>query len=146
MLKTKILIMGLPGTGKTTLAKELKKKLEEAGKSVAWFNADEVRRQFNDWDFSYDGRVRQAHRMNVLARFCNTDYVICDFVAPLNIMRDMFAADYTIWMNTEESSSYADTNSIFEIPMDYNQRVTIKDFNTISDIIISDLFNDPANL
>ena len=38
----KILIMGLPGSGKTTLAEELKRILIEDGKSVLWLNADAI--------------------------------------------------------------------------------------------------------
>ena len=58
-MSQRILIMGLPGAGKTTLAKELKKQLEALGKSVQWLNADAVREKFNDWDFSDAGRLRQ---------------------------------------------------------------------------------------
>ena len=108
--------MGLPDTGKTTLAAELKKQLQYKGKTVAWFNADDIRHINNDWDFSPEGRIRQANRMRILADGMMTDYVICDFVAPLKEMRDIFGADYTIWMNTEESSCYEDTNAIFEKP------------------------------
>ena len=51
----RILIMGLPGSGKTTLALELKKHL-----NAEHFNADDVRQRFNDWDFSEAGRIRQS--------------------------------------------------------------------------------------
>ena len=53
-----ILIMGLPGSGKTTLANELAPMLE-----AKRLNADEVRKEANDWDFSQEGRKRQAKRM-----------------------------------------------------------------------------------
>lgn len=123
----KILIMGLPGSGKTTLAQELKRRLEISDKSVTWFNADDIRTQYNDWDFSQEGRLRQSIRMRELADSSRTDYVICDFVAPLQEMRKNFAADYTIWMNTISLSRYEDTNMIFKAPIKYNFCVTTKD-------------------
>ena len=55
--------MGLPGSGKTTLSK----KLVNYTKSV-WLNADKIRTEFNDWDFSPQGRVRQANRMREIAQ------------------------------------------------------------------------------
>lgn len=120
----KILICGLPGSGKTTLAKELKSYLEKMGFTVAWYNADEVRKTFNDWDFTLEGRLRQSDRMRQLANMCDVDFVICDFVAPLKLMRDKFAADYTIWMDTIESSRYNDTNKIFQRLDTYDLKIT----------------------
>ena len=92
----RILIMGLPGSGKTYLASALKTYLEQHGTradygellpttgfaaTVTWFNADDVRRKYNDWDFSREGRIRQSLRMLEFALASDTDYVICDFVA-----------------------------------------------------------------
>ena len=54
----KILIMGLPGSGKTTLASKLIPLL-----NAKWVNNDEIRKDANDWDFSEEGRIRQAKRM-----------------------------------------------------------------------------------
>lgn len=109
----KILIMGLPGSGKTYLAERLQKYLD-----CAWFNADEIRRMANDWDFSEEGRIRQAGRMMNLADYENArgSTVICDFVCPAIYHRHIFGADFTIWMNTIPSSQYEDTNAIFETP------------------------------
>jgi adenylylsulfate kinase len=59
----RILIMGLPGAGKTTLAKELRLKFWEEGRTVSWLNADKIRKIYNDWDFSTEGRIRQSQRM-----------------------------------------------------------------------------------
>jgi adenylylsulfate kinase len=59
----KILIMGLPGAGKTWLAERLQKHLNDC----AWYNADEVRKMANDWEFSEEARIRQARRMRNLA-------------------------------------------------------------------------------
>ena len=123
----RILIMGLPGTGKTTLALELHELLTSIGKASSWFNADKVRQQYNDWDFSNEGRVRQSIRMRELADSVEAHYVICDFVAPLPIMRQNFNADYTIWIDTLQQSIYPDTNNIFVPPPKYNFYVNTKD-------------------
>jgi hypothetical protein len=137
----KILIMGLPGSGKTYFAERLKKFLEDHGEkslgsidsdkpfpnlrlTVTWFNADEVRRKFNDWDFSTEGRIRQSLRMFEFALSCQTDYVICDFVAPLVEMRNNFKADWTIWMDTINVGRYEDTNKMFVPPKIYDFRIT----------------------
>jgi len=123
----RILIMGLPGAGKTTLAQALQKKLG----NCAWFNADKVREQFNDWDFTHEGRIRQSKRMRELAELagnCPTlEYVIADFVAPLVDMRDNFNADWTVWVDTIQHGRHADTNAIFQDPEIYDFRVTEKD-------------------
>lgn len=119
----KILIMGLPGSGKTTLATELVNLLQDC----LWLNADIVREKYNDWDFSYEGRIRQANRIKMLADESNKKYVVCDFVAPLQEMRDIFKADYTIWMDTIQISRYSDTNRIFERPINYDLRIFDKD-------------------
>lgn len=128
--------MGLPGSGKTTLAQEFVSKLEESGKTVTWLNADKIREIFNDWDFSHDGRIRQAVRMKRLANGSEDDYVIADFVAPLKEMRDIFDADYTIWMNTIDKGRFADTNNIFEKPNNADLIVTEKDV----DLTLSSIF------
>jgi len=124
-MMTKILIMGLPGAGKTYFARGLKKELESIiGVSATWFNADEIRKSFNDWDFSYEGRIRQSHRMYELAEQSEADYVICDFVAPLVEMRNNYKADYVVWMDTIDKGRYEDTNRLFEPPEVYDFRIT----------------------
>lgn len=141
----RILIMGLPGSGKTYFAERLKKYLEEHSSfdsmprykmaqyelppvhyksKVDWFNADDVRRKFNDWDFSREGRIRQSLRMLEFAMKCSGDYVICDFVAPLPEMRHNFKADWTIWMDTIDAGRYEDTNKAFVPPDIYDFRIT----------------------
>lgn len=132
----RILIMGLPGSGKTTLAKDLQIKL-----NAAWFNADEVRKKYNDWDFSEAGRIRQSLRMRELCDLSGKKYNIADFVCPLPEMRDNFGADYTIWMDTIPSGRFEDTNKLFVSPEKYDIRV--KEMNSdkwssiISDIILN---------
>lgn len=135
----KILIMGLPGSGKTYFAERLKRYLETYGTRslssiedvpypnlnarVDWFNADEIRKKFNDWDFSREGRIRQSIRMFDFALRCKGDYVICDFVAPLPEMRHNFKADWTIWMDTIDAGRYEDTNKAFVPPDVYDFRI-----------------------
>lgn len=128
----KILITGLPGAGKTTFAIELQKHL---GKSTTRLNADEVRARFNDWDFSLEGRERQARRMLELSDNSKTDYVICDFVAPTNQIRELFNADYVIWLDTILEGSFEDTNKIFEEPTHYDFRITKQDGVTLAPIV-----------
>ena len=143
----KILIMGLPGAGKTYFAERLKFFLEQNGDvfkinpgrvmnyegipdrnfnkvQVDWFNADEIRKRFNDWDFSKEGRIRQSLRMAEFALKCNGDFVICDFVAPLPEMRHNFKADWTIWIDTIKEGRYEDTNKAFVEPEVYDFRIT----------------------
>ena len=131
--------MGLPGAGKTTLAKELKKQLEVLGKSVDWYNADIVREKFNDWDFSEEGRIRQSIRMKVLAEESKSDFVIADFVAPLPEMRTNFNADYVVWIDTINSGRFEDTNKVFVPPDQYDFRVTEQDSKKWAKKIISEL-------
>lgn len=117
----RILIMGLPGSGKSTLAHHLSLQLFP---NVLWLNADEVRAQFDDWDFSLEGRLRQAQRMHDLADRSDKEYVICDFIAPLEQMREIFDADFTIWVDTIKESRFQNTDSIFQPPRTYNFHVT----------------------
>ena len=113
-MPSRILVMGLPGAGKTYLSRQLKTNFESTAKTVVWFNADLVREKYNDWDFSLEGRIRQSLRMRDLADQSDADYVICDFVAPLPIMRSHFEADWTVWVDTISQGRFEDTNKIFE--------------------------------
>lgn len=135
----KILIMGLPGSGKTTLAQQMVWALRRSGKSVIWYNADEIRRIYNDWDFTDEGRLRQAERMRNFAELQTTDFVICDFVAPLPVMRDIFAADYTIWLDTIKESRYRDTDKIFIKPNTVDVQIENFDANSWALKIVQDL-------
>ena len=131
--------MGLPGSGKTTLALHLVALLNNIGETVLHLNADLIRSQFDDWDFSKEGRIRQSNRMRELADNSTCKYVIADFVAPIQEMRQNFEPNFTIWVDTIKESRYADTNAIFEKPNIYNFRVMEQDAdkwaNKIFDLI-----------
>ena len=117
----KILIMGLPDSGKTWLAERLQRSLD-----CAWYNADEIRRMANDWDFSEEARIRQTRRMRNLADYekgCGHN-VICDFVCPTEHTRYIFEADLTIWMDTIEEGRFEDTNKMFERPVEVDYHIT----------------------
>lgn len=114
----KILIMGLPGAGKTWLAERLQKYLPDC----AWYNADKVREMANDWDFSDEARIRQARRMSNIADYekgCGRN-VICDFVCPTELTRHIFEADITVWVDTIDEGRFEDTNRMFEKPNEAN--------------------------
>ena len=89
MEKLKVLIMGLPGSGKTTFASKLLHKLGDHKIASIWYNADLVRKFHDDWDFSLDGRLRQAQRMTDEADRCKELGIVavCDFVCPTEYLR-----------------------------------------------------------
>jgi cytidyltransferase-like protein len=125
----RILIMGLPGSGKTFLAKILKKKL-----NADWINADKIRKKFNDWDFSYEGIIRQSHRMYNISLKSKKKYLIADFICPFKKTRKIFKANFIIWMNTIKKGRFKNMNKIFEIPKKVNYE--IKDFDSKPHAII----------
>jgi adenylylsulfate kinase len=137
----KILVMGLSGAGKTTLASQLLNYLPNS----IHINADVIRKQFNDWDFSIDGRFRQCNRMKFISENLNNDYVICDFIAPTHNIRTLFNADFTIFVDTLLFCKYHNTNQIFELPAKCDVRVTTQDSqfwaNHISNIILHQRLN-----
>ena len=119
-----VLIMGLPGSGKTTLAKELVPLL-----NAKWLNADKVRTEYNDWDFSAEGRTRQAKRMWAKAKELKDqgNHVVADFVCPTPAARALFPADFVIWVDTIKEGRFDDTNRMFVKPEKYNFHVTTQD-------------------
>jgi len=131
-----ILIMGLPGAGKTTLADELALLI-----NAKRLNADEIRKAANDWDFSAEGRTRQAKRMWKKAQeFKKKGYnVIADFIAPTPAARELFPADYIVWVDTIQEGRFDDTNKMFIKPNKYNFHVTTKDAKNWAPKIFEDI-------
>ena len=119
-----ILVMGLPGAGKTTLANEMAPPL-----NAKRLNADEVRKVANDWDFSEEGRVRQAKRMSDEALKIKKEgnNVIADFICPTPEARDLFSADYIVWVDTIKEGRFEDTNQMFVNPKNFDFHVTTQD-------------------
>ena len=128
--------MGLPGSGKTTLASYLVPLLK-----AKWLNADKVRKEANDWDFSPKGRVRQAKRMwSKAEEYKNQGQnVVADFVCPTPEARNLFPADYIIWLDTIDEGRFEDTNKMFVKPEKYNFKVTTKNAKDWADKIFLDI-------
>lgn len=135
--------MGLSGSGKSELAKELHSLFQENEISSIRINGDEVREFHKDWDFSPDGRVRQAQRMARLAKKSEAQFVIADFIAPTKETRDIFNADMLIWLDTVKTSKYTNTDVVFQNPKNYQFKVNKKNSKkwakTIFDKINKDL-------
>ena len=126
-MSVRILICGLSGSGKSELAKELHSLFQSNNKSSIRINGDEVREANNDWDFSPEGRIRQAERMSRLVKQLETSYVIADFIAPTKKIRDIFNPDILIWVDTIKFSKYPNTDVVFENPTNYKFKVKKKD-------------------
>ena len=118
--------MGLPGSGKTTLASKLVPLLK-----AKWVNNDEVRKAANDWDFSEEGRIRQAKRVADIAekfkKEGNYDYLVADYICPTPQTRKLFNADYIVWINTIKKGRFDDTNKMFVKPEKFDFEVTTQD-------------------
>ena len=128
--------MGLPGAGKSTLANELAKLIKSKR-----LNADEIRRDANDWDFSEEGRTRQAKRMSdeALKLKSEGNNVIADFICPTPEARKLFPADYIVWVDTIQKGRFEATNQMFVKPEKFDFHVTTQDANLWAHKIVDDL-------
>ena len=128
--------MGLPGSGKTTLANELAPLL-----NAKRLNADEVRKEANDWDFSEEGRKRQSKRMADFAIKLRSEgnFVVADFICPTPEARQLFPADYVIWVDTIKEGRFDDTNKMFVKPDKYDFHVTTQDAKKWASKIIKEI-------
>ena len=128
--------MGLPGSGKTSLANELSPMLK-----AKRLNADEVRKEANDWDFSEEGRKRQAKRMADFATKLKNqgNYVVADFICPTPEARSLFPADFIIWVDTIKEGRFEDTNHMFVKPEKYDFHVTSQDAKLWASKIIKEI-------
>ena len=128
--------MGLPGAGKTTLAATLAPMI-----NAKRLNADEVRKAANDWDFSPEGRTRQAKRMAEFALKLKNEgnYVVADFICPTPEARKLFPADYIVWVDTIKEGRFEDTNQMFIKPEKYDFHVTSQDAQSWAPKIYEDL-------
>ena len=133
--------MGLPGAGKTTLADELAPLL-----NAKRLNADEVRKAANDWDFSEEGRTRQAKRMADFALKLKNEgnYVIADFICPTPKARSLFPADFVVWVDTIKEGRFDDTNKMFVKPEKYDFHVTSQDAKNWAPKILKNINNEPV--
>ena len=130
-----ILIMGLPNSGKTTLANKLNHLINGVR-----LNADVVRRNHNDWDFSLKGTTRQAKRMFKLAKkLRKKNHVVVDFVCPTPESFKYFKADFLIWMNTIKKGRFKNMNEMFQKPKIFHIKVTSKKVDFWKFIILDEL-------
>ena len=132
-----ILIIGLPGSGKTTLARELKKKLK-----AEWLNADKVRKKYNNWDFSKNGVLRQAKRMKLLSKKSKKKFVIADFVCPYELGRRIFKPDYLVWMNTIKKGRLSTFDKSFQNPKKFDFEINNKNAKKNSKLISNKILRD----
>ena len=136
-----ILVMGLPGSGKTHTAQKIVQTFKDAGYFCNWFNADKVRKEANDWDFSPTGRDRAAARMRTNVNNSPFEFNVVDMVSPTPHTRDILKPDFIIWMDTIKEGRFDDTNEMFVPPE--NPDYTLSKYYTTEDIknIMPKLYN-----
>ena len=114
-----IQIIGLPGSGKTTLATALKERI-----NAIHLNADYVRATINsDLGFTIEDRIEHARRLGEMARMLSGQghTVIVDFICPTSLTRAAFGKpDILVYMDTIKEGRFEDTNKMFEVPTEYD--------------------------
>lgn len=118
-----LLIFGLPGVGKTSLAKEICRRSD-----AVLINADAVRSDLSsDLGFSIEDRIEQARRIGAIARLLKSQgkTVVVDFVNPTLKTRSMFGpSDYSVWIDRTPTRQYEDTSNLFQIPKSYDLKIS----------------------
>jgi cytidyltransferase-like protein len=121
-IRRKILVMGLPGAGKTTFANALAPLL-----NAVVFNADAVRSNLSrDLGFSHEDRIEHARRMSWMCdRVVEAGgTVIADFICPTPATRAAFGEAFVIWVDRVEAGRFEDTNRMFVAPDGVDLRIT----------------------
>jgi adenylylsulfate kinase len=113
MNKKIILVMGLSGSGKTTFSRKLQNFYKT---DTLYLNADDIRAKHQDWDFTYDGRIRQAERMKSYIDDTSNKTIIVDMICPLVEMRKIICPNIIFYIDRIKKSKYPDTDQIFIPP------------------------------
>ena len=131
-----IQIIGLPGSGKTTLAKALSDRI-----NAVHLNADYVRSTINsDLGFTPEDRIEHSRRMGEMARMLSGQglIVVVDFICPTVEARTAFGKpDILVWMDTITEGRFEDTNKLWEKPTEFDYHFVSYDSNGQTDLIIS---------
>jgi len=131
-----IQIIGLPGSGKTTLATILVDRI-----NAVHLNADYVRATINsDLGFTPENRVEHSRRLGEMAKMLSGQGldVVVDFICPTAATRAAFGKpDICIWMDTITEGRFENTNKLWEIPTEFNYHFTAYDSKGQTDLIIA---------
>ena len=100
-----------------------------------------IRKEANDWDFSEEGRKRQAIRMADFAKNLKDggNNVIADFICPTPEARNLFPADYIVWVDTIKEGRFEDTNKMFVKPEKFDFHVTTQDAKKWAPLILKEI-------
>ena len=133
----RVLIMGRCGASNTRLAAELLEELHKNG-PAEHLSSEEIRKEFNDSDYSEDGEVRTAQRMRMIAdRYVDNGWpVICDLICPTPYTRLIIDADITVWLDTVMTEQ-----DLFIEPTEDEYTLKVIDDNTSCAAVIADLVN-----
>lgn len=124
-----ILVFGLPDSGKSTLCNYLLK--EESFLNTDYIKDDDIRRKYNDGDYSVSGQIRQAEIIYKIAWESQKEYALCDFVCPIASVRNLFKDSYKIYMNTIKSCRFEGANKMFQTPKEGEYDLEINSFDKL---------------